>query len=61
MDRLFLEVPTIKRKKEALDYLNENIKDNSELNGTGSMSMCLKGSTYEEWLLELEKRNDLEY
>lgn len=61
MDRLFLEVPSINRKKEALEYLDENIKDNSLLNGTGSMSMCLKGTTYEEWLLELEKRNDLEY
>ena len=61
MDRLFLEVPSINRKKEALEYLDENIKDDSLLNGTGSMSMCLKGTTYEEWLLELEKRNDLEY
>ena len=61
MDRLYLEVPSINRKKEALEYLDENIKDNSELNGTGSISMCLKDSTYEEWLLELEKRNDLEY
>ena len=61
MDRLFLEVPSINRKKEALEYLDENIKYNSEINGTGSMSMCLKGTTYEEWLLELEKSNDLEY
>ena len=61
MDRLFLEVPSINRKKEALEYLDENIKDNSLLNGTGSMSMCLKDSTYEEWLLELEKRKNLEY
>ncbi len=56
MDRLFLEIPSINRKKEALDYLAENVKYNSLLNGTGGMSMCLNGATYEEWLLELEKK-----
>lgn len=61
MDRLFLEIPTINRKKEALDYIDEIVLDNSELNGTGSMDMCLKGTTYEDWLLELEKRKNLEY
>lgn len=61
MDRLFLEVPTIKRKKEALEYLDENAKYDSLINGTGGMDKCLDGLTYEEWLLELERRKDLEY
>ena len=26
MDKLFLEVPTIERKQDAIDYLEENIK-----------------------------------
>ena len=34
MDRLFLEFPTIERKKDALEYLEENIKYNSLINGT---------------------------
>ena len=61
MERLFLEIPTIKRKQEALDYLAENIEYHSDLNGTGGMDMCLSGASYEEWLLELKKRKDIEY
>lgn len=61
MDKLFLEVPTIERKQDAKDYLEENIKYNSDLNGTGSMEVILDEMTYEEWLVELEKREDLEY
>ena len=53
---MFLEIPTIERKQDALDYLAENVKYNSDLNGTGSMDRCLDGVTYEEWLLELKKR-----
>lgn len=61
MDRLFLEVPTIDRKEEALDYLEEHVKYNSLINGTGSMDDCLDGITYEDWLLEIERRKDIEY
>lgn len=61
MEKLFLEIPTVNRKQEALDYLKENVEHNSDLNGTGSMDMCLDGVSYEEWLLELEKRKDIEY
>ena len=61
MDKLFLEVPTIERKQDAIDYLEENIKCNSDLNGTGSMEIILDEMTYEEWLVELEKSEDLEY
>ena len=61
MDKLFLEVPTIERKQDAIDYLEENIKCNSDLNGTGSMEVILDDMTYEEWLVELEKRENLEY
>lgn len=61
MEKLFLEVPSLKRKREALEYLEENVKYGSDLNGTGSMDRCLEGSTYEEWLMELEKRKDSEY
>lgn len=61
MEKIFLEIPTMNRKQEALDYLVENVKYNSDLNGTGSMDECLNGMAYEEWLLELEKREDIEY
>ncbi len=60
-ERLFLEVPTLARKEEALDYLKENVEYGSNLNGTGSMDRCLDNMSYEEWLLELEKRKDRAY
>ncbi len=61
MERLFLEIPTINRKEEALEYLEENIKYNSDLNGTGGMDNCLEGMTYEEWLSELNQKESIEY
>ncbi len=61
MERLYLEVPSIKRKEEALAYLKENKDVNSDFNGTGGMEMCLDGISYEEWLNELERRNDEAY
>ena len=61
METIFLEIPTINRKQEALDYLAENVKYNSDLNGAGGMERCHFETTYEEWLLELKKSDDVEY
>ena len=46
MENIFLEKPTLIRKQDALDYLEENMKYHSDLNGSGSMDMCLGGATY---------------
>ena len=61
MEKFYLEEPTIERKNEALEYLNEFVQFDSELNGTGSMDKCLDGWTYEEFLIEMEKRKDKDY
>lgn len=61
MERFFLEIPTLNRKQDILDYLEENIQYGSDLNGIGSIDRYLEGMTYEEWLLELEKRKKVEY
>lgn len=61
MERLFLEVPSIKRKQDVKEYLEENVKYNSDLNGVGCIQNCLDGMTYEECLLELERRENLDY
>ncbi len=61
MEKLFLEIPSLDRKQEALDYLEENIKYGSDLNGIGSIDKWLEGISYEEWLLELKRREDIEY
>ena len=57
----YLEEPNIERKDEALDYLNEHKKYNSDINGTGGMDKCLTGMTYEEWLVRLEKMKSDDY
>ena len=62
MNKFYLEKPSIKRKEEAIDYINEHIKYNSLMSsGTGSMDKFLKESTYEKWLEELEKKSNNEY
>lgn len=57
MEKFYLEIPTIDRKEEAIDYLNEHIKYNSDISGTGSMDIFLKESTYEQWLEELGEKD----
>lgn len=61
MEKFYLEEPSIKRKEDAFDYLNEHIKYNSDMNGTGNMEMCLNGYSFEQWLEELEKRKNQDY
>lgn len=56
--KFYFETPSIKRKKEALEYLEEHRKYNSNINGTGGMDKCLEGLTYESWLTNLEKKKD---
>ena len=60
MEKFYLEKPTIKRKEEALNYLEEHVKYKSDMNGTGSMDRCLNDWTYEKWLEELEKKTNHE-
>ena len=51
MEKFYLEIPSIERKNEALEYINEFYKYNSEIHGTGGLDRAIeKGMTYEEWL-----------
>ena len=61
MEKFYLVTPALERKDAALDYLEEHVKYNSEINGTGGMDDCLNGLSYEDWLIESEKRKDKEY
>ena len=61
MEKFYLEEPTIERKQAALEYLEEFIKFNSQINGTGGMDKCLVALTYEEFLIEIEKIKDKNY
>ena len=59
--KFYLEEPSIERKNEALEYLQEHIDYNSNINGCGGLDKCLDGLSYEEWLIGLEKKKDKEY
>ena len=51
--KLYYEEPSLKRKEEAIDYINEFYKYNSKINGTGGLQRYL--TDYEGWLEKLEK------
>ena len=53
MERFYFEVPSIKRKEEAIEYINEHYEYNSNINGSGSLHKYI--DNYEEWLNKLER------
>ena len=61
MEKFILEIPSINRKKDALEYLNEMASANSEFNGLGGLDKCIQNIFYEEWLIELENKQKEEY
>lgn len=50
---LKLEIPTIKRKEEAIQYIQEFYEYNSAINGVGGLDRYL--DNYEGWLEKLEQ------
>lgn len=52
MEKFYFEVPSLKRKKEAIEYINEFIEHNSCINGTGCLDDYV--NNYEGWLKKLE-------
>jgi predicted acetyltransferase len=50
IEKFYLEEPNISRKDEAIEYINEFTKYNSEVAGSGSLDKYLKEKTYEKWL-----------
>ena len=51
MEKFYLELPTMEREDEALEYIKEFYEYGSQIHGTGSLHRDLKkDKTYEEWL-----------
>ena len=62
MERFYLELVSLERKDEALDYIDEFYEYVSEIHGVGSLDRELKkGKTYEEWLENNINVRDEEY
>lgn len=53
MEKLYFEVPSIKRRDEACEYIREFYEYNSNINGSGGLHRYL--ASYEAWLEKLEQ------
>ena len=50
MEIFCLETPSLERKNEIIDYINEFVEYKSDINGTGSLDKILDGYTFEQAL-----------
>lgn len=50
IETFYLEEPSLERKNEIIDYINEFVKYKSDINGTGSLDKILDGYTFEQAL-----------
>ena len=50
MEKFYFEKPSIKRKKEIIEYLDEFVEYGSDINGSGSLDKIYDGYTFEEAL-----------
>lgn len=53
MEKFYFEQPSIERKEDAIEYINEFLKYNSKINGTGALDSYI--DNYSKWLELLEK------
>lgn len=58
MERFYLEEANIDRKEQAIDYIKEHIKFNSEPSGTSGLDD--EYENYENWLKKLEQIKNIE-
>lgn len=61
MERFYLEEPSLERKDEIIEYLDEFVKYNSNINGTGSLDKIYDGYTFEEALERCLNMKNEEY
>ena len=50
MEKFYLEIPSLERKEEIIEYFNEFVECNSDINGAGSLDKVLYGYSFEEAL-----------
>lgn len=61
MERFYFERPSLDRKDEIIDYLDEFIKYNSDINGAGFLDKIYEGYSFEQALENCLKMEDEEY
>lgn len=61
MEKFYLEKPSIERKAEIIEYINEFVKYKSDINGTGSLDKILDGYPFEQVLERCLNMENEEY
>ena len=61
MEKFYLETPSIERKEDILDFLDEFAKYNSDLNGAGALDKIYEEYTFEEALDRCLKMKNEKY
>ena len=61
IEKFYLENPSMERKNDVIEYMNEHVKYNSAINGTGFFDHVLEDETYEECMDRYYKIQDNEY
>ena len=61
MEKFYLEPPSIERKEDILNFLDEFAKYNSDLNGAGALDKIYEGYTFEEALDRCLKMKNEKY
>ena len=61
MEKFYFERPSVERKSEIIEYLDEFVKYGSDINGSGSLDKIYDGYTFEQALDRCLKMEDEEY
>lgn len=61
MEKFYLEIPSIERKDEIINYVNEFVIYNSDTNGMGALDKILEGYTFEQALERCLNMENKEY
>lgn len=61
MEQFYLEMPSLKRKNEIMEFVNEFVEYNSDMNGMGSLALIGEGYSCEEALEICKKSENKEY
>lgn len=61
MEKFYFERPSMDRKKEIIEYLNEFVEYKSDINGSGSLDKIYEGYTFEQALERCLNMENEEY
>ena len=61
MEKFYFERPSLKRKEEIIEYLDEFKKYNSNINGSGGLDKIYSGYKFEDALIRTLNMEDEEY